>query len=224
MSQFLFQEGQTVLFIGDSITDCGRRGDAAPYGNGYVRAAIDLITARYPERQIRYVNTGIGGNTVADLRARWQEDAIAHRPDWLSVKIGINDLHRTLECVGSECAAAPPPETPHSVPPERFEPLYREILQLAREKTSARLILIDPFYISTATDGRQGEVLQRLPAYLEIVHRLAQEFDAISVRTHEAFQEQLRYRPASQFCPEPVHPNLAGHLVIAHTLLHQLGW
>jgi lysophospholipase L1-like esterase len=218
MSQFLFQEGQTVLFIGDSITDCGRRGDAAPYGNGYVRAAIDLITARYPERQIRYVNTGIGGNTVADLRARWQEDAIAHRPDWLSVKIGINDLHRTLECVGA------PPETPHSVPPERFEPLYREILQLAREKTSARLILIDPFYISTTTDGRQGEVLQRLPAYLEIVHRLAEEYDAISVRTHEAFQEQLRYRPASQFCPEPVHPNLAGHLVIAHTLLRQLGW
>jgi acyl-CoA thioesterase-1 len=212
MSQFLFQGGQTVLFIGDSITDCGRRGDAAPYGNGYVRGAVDLITARYPERQIRYVNTGIGGNTVADLRARWQEDAVAHRPDWLSVKIGINDLHRTLD------------ETPHSVPPERFEPLYREILQLAREKTSARLILIDPFYISTATDGRQGEVLQRLPAYLEIVHRLTQEFDAISVRTHEAFQEQLRYRPASQFCPEPVHPNLAGHLVIAHTLLRQLGW
>jgi lysophospholipase L1-like esterase len=212
MSQFLFHDGQTVLFIGDSITDCGRRGDASPYGNGYVRAAVDLITARYPERQIRYVNTGIGGNTVADLRARWQEDAIAHRPDWLSVKIGINDLHRTLD------------ETPHSVPPERFEPLYREILQLAREKTSARLILIDPFYISTATDGRQGEVLQRLAAYLEIVHRLAEEYDAISVRTHEAFQEQLRYRPASQFCPEPVHPNLAGHLVIAHTLLRQLGW
>jgi lysophospholipase L1-like esterase len=212
MSQFLFQDGQTVLFIGDSITDCGRRGDAAPYGNGYVRAAIDLITARHPERQIRYVNTGIGGNTVADLRGRWQEDAVAHRPDWLSVKIGINDLHRTLD------------QTAHSVPPERFEPLYREILQLAREKTSARLILIDPFYISTATDGRQGEVLQRLPAYLEIVHRLAEEYDAISVRTHEAFQEQLRYRPASQFCPEPVHPNLAGHLVIAHTLLRQLGW
>jgi lysophospholipase L1-like esterase len=212
MSQFLFQDGQTVLFIGDSITDCGRRSEAAPYGSGYVKAAIDLITARYPERQVRYVNTGIGGNTVADLRARWQEDVIAHRPDWLSVKIGINDLHRSLD------------NTPQAVPPERFEPLYREILQLAREKTSARLILIDPFYISRATDGREGEVLRRLPAYLAIVHRLAEEFDAISVLTHEAFQEQLRYRPASQFCPEPVHPNLSGHLVIAHTLLQQIGW
>jgi lysophospholipase L1-like esterase len=212
MSQFLFQDGQTVLFVGDSITDCGRRGDAAPYGSGYVKAAIDLITARYSERQIRYLNTGISGNTVADLHARWQEDVIAHRPDWLSVKIGINDLHRTLN------------QTPQAVPPEQFEPLYREILQLAREKTSARMILIDPFYISKATGGQEAEVLRRLPAYLEIVHGLAEEFGAISVRTHDAFQEQLRYRPAAHFCPEPVHPNLSGHAVIAHALLRQIGW
>ena len=28
-AEFLFEDGQTVLFIGDSITDCGRRGDHA---------------------------------------------------------------------------------------------------------------------------------------------------------------------------------------------------
>jgi lysophospholipase L1-like esterase len=212
MSRFLFQDGQTVLFIGDSITDCGRRGDAAPYGNGYVRAAIDLITARYPERRIQFVNQGIGGNTVADLHGRWTEDVIAHRPDWLSVKIGINDLHRTLDA------------TPAAVAPDRFEALYREILQRARDETGARLILIDPFYISVANEGREAEVLRRLPAYLDVAHRMAEEFDAISVRTHDVFQEQLRYRPATAFCPEPVHPYHSGHVVIAHALLQQVGW
>jgi lysophospholipase L1-like esterase len=212
MSQFVFQDGQTVLFIGDSITDCGRRGEAAPFGNGYVQSAIDLITARYPERRIRFTNHGIGGNTVADLHARWQEDVIGQRPDWLSVKIGINDLHRTLD------------QTPAAVPPDRFEALYREILQRARDETQARLVLIDPFYISVATDGREAEVLRRLQNYLDVVHRMAEEFDAISVRTHDVFQEQLRYRPASAFCPEPVHPYLTGHVVIAHALLQQLGW
>lgn len=212
MSEFLFQDGQQVVFIGDSITDCGRRGEAAPFGGGYVKAAIDMVTARYPERRIHYVNTGIGGNTVADLHARWDADVIAHRPDWLSVKIGINDLHRSLD------------DTPQAIPPDRYEALYREILSRARQETAARLILIDPFYISTATDGREGEVLKRLRGYLEVVHRLAGEFDAINVRTHEAFQEQLCYRPASDFCPEPVHPNASGHVVIAHALLSTLNW
>lgn len=212
MSEFLIGDGQRVVFIGDSITDCGRRGDAAPFGSGYVKAAIDLVTARYPERRIQYVNTGIGGNTVADLHGRWDEDALAHRPDWLSVKIGINDLHRSLD------------NTPQAIPPDRYEALFREILTRARQESSARLILIDPFYISTATDGREGEVLQRLRDYLEVVHRLATEFTAIHVRTHEVFQEQLRYRPASDFCPEPVHPNLSGHVVIAHALLKSLSW
>ena len=32
MSNLLFQSDEKVLFIGDSITDCGRRGDHAPLG------------------------------------------------------------------------------------------------------------------------------------------------------------------------------------------------
>ena len=39
MGNFLFQDGQKVVLIGDSITDCGRRGDQAPFGSGYVRFA-----------------------------------------------------------------------------------------------------------------------------------------------------------------------------------------
>lgn len=35
MQDFLFRDDDTVVFIGDSITDCGRRGEQAPYGNGY---------------------------------------------------------------------------------------------------------------------------------------------------------------------------------------------
>ncbi len=214
MADFALQDGQTVVFIGDSITDCGRRDAQAPFGAGYVKIAIDLITARYPERRLRYFNEGISGNTIQDLHGRWQQDVIAHQPDWLFVKIGINDLHRTLD------------RAPQAVPPERFEPLYRECLERTRRETHARLVLVDPFYISvnTAETTREGQVLARLPAYLDAVHRLAAEFDARSVRTHEAFQRQLQFRPASEFCPEPVHPYLSGHVVIAHEILKTIAW
>ncbi len=211
---FLFQDGQKVVFVGDSITDCGRRGDHFPFGSGYVRQTIDLITARYPERRITYWNEGIGGNTVEDLRNRWHDDVLRHAPDWISVKIGINDLHRTLR------------GTAEAVPPEKFENLYRSILNDVRERSAARLVLIEPFYISTDTGGQsfRSRVLELLPQYLDVVARMADEFDAIYVRTHAEYQRQLQFRPPDAFCPEPVHPNLTGHLVITQALLTALRW
>ncbi|MDE2704272.1 MAG: GDSL family lipase, partial [Gemmatimonadota bacterium] len=70
MSQYWIEDGQTLLFIGDSITDCGRRGAEAPLGNGYVRLFTELATARFSERRVRYINKGIGGNRVTDLADR----------------------------------------------------------------------------------------------------------------------------------------------------------
>ena len=90
---FLFKNGETIVFIGDSITDCGRRDQFFPYGNGYAKMAIDLVTACYPEKSFTYFNRGIGGDTVEGLHNRWHDDLILLKPDWVSILIGINDLH-----------------------------------------------------------------------------------------------------------------------------------
>jgi lysophospholipase L1-like esterase len=213
MSNFLVKSGQTFVLAGDSITDCGRRGNERPYGSGYVKQAIDLITAKYPERKINFINVGIGGNTVLDLRNRWHDDVLIHTPDCLSIKIGINDLHRTMS-------------EPNLLPPKRYEELYREILDLTRKHTKARIILIDPFYISTDTDtrGHRSTVMAMLPDYLKVVAKLARDYEAGHVKTHALFQTQLKYRTADDFCPEPVHPYLSGHAIIAFGLLQALDW
>ncbi|MCG3179305.1 MAG: Acetylxylan esterase [Phycisphaerae bacterium] len=211
---FAIRPGQTVLFIGDSITDCGRRNESAPLGNGYVKMVNDLIAARYPSHGLTVINTGIGGNTVRDLRDRWTDDCIRHRPDWLSIKIGINDLHRWLR------------NGEGLVTPEQFAELYDEILARAKAETRARLVLIDPFYISTDSSpgSHRAHVLKHLPLYQRTVDRMAGNYKALHVRTHRLFQEQLRRHLPDRFCPEPVHPNAAGHMVIAHGWLKALGW
>ena len=68
----LFERGQKILFIGDSITDCGRRDVQAPYGNGYMSLVRAFVTARYPELGLTLENRGIGGDTVRHLDARWR--------------------------------------------------------------------------------------------------------------------------------------------------------
>ncbi len=211
MSDWL-QDGTTFLFIGDSITDCGRRDVEAPLGNGYVRTFTELVTARWPERRIEWINKGIGGNKVSDLHGRWRDDVLSHRPDRLSVKIGINDLHSSLG------------GAPDAVPPERFEALYDEVLGLTRRELDCPVVLISPFYISLNEDGDdfQAQVLDLLPRYIEVVERMSEKYGTRLVRLQDVFREHLRYRGAGSFCPEPVHPNHAGHTVIAQALLETL--
>jgi len=212
MGNLCIQDGQKILFIGDSITDCGRRDVAAPLGNGYAHFFSELVTAYYPERKIEYVNTGIGGNRVTDLKARWKEDAMDHKPDWLSIKIGINDLHSYL---GGD---------PNGVSPKLFAELYDYILEETKKTLDCKIILIDPFYISTdkSSDSFQKKVLDILPEYIDTVHKMSEKYGTKLVKTHDMYQNQLKYRNADTFCPEPVHPNFFGHLLIAVEVLKTL--
>ena len=80
---------QTIVFIGDSITDAGRlEKPYRPLGYGYVHFVANWLLAKYPELNLNIVNTGISGNTIRDLKLRWEKDCLNHKPDVLSVMIG----------------------------------------------------------------------------------------------------------------------------------------
>ncbi len=212
MGDLCFRDGEKVLFIGDSITDCGRMGAAPPLGDGYVSLLADLVMGLYPERSITWVNKGTSGNWVTDLQSRWEEDVLREAPDWLVVKIGINDVHSQIN------------GAPDAITPERFRAVYDELLACTQSRISAKIILITPFYISadhseTSTEGR---VLKMLPAYLGVVEEMGKKYGLKVINLQDMFARQLRYRPSKTFCPEPIHPNRTGHLLIAQRVLAAL--
>ena len=89
------ENSDSILFIGDSITDCDRVrpvGMRDWLGESYVAFVNALLAANYPERDIKVLNTGTSGNRIIDLEARWQTDVLDLAPDWLSIMIGINDV------------------------------------------------------------------------------------------------------------------------------------
>ena len=212
MSDFWVRNGERMLFIGDSITDCGRRDRAVPLGDGYVSIFTELATARYPERKIEWVNMGIGGNRTTHLKERWQTDAIDQQPDRLSIKIGINDLNSFRR------------GDPDGVSPDQYRKNYDEILASTRRALGdIPVILITPFYISTSIDDEvEGAALALMPEYIEIVETMSARYGTLLLNLHDVFQQQLRYRPPDVFCPEPVHPNHTGHVVIANALMDLL--
>lgn len=214
MGDFLIKDGQTYLFQGDSITDCGRRDAACPYGGGYAAFTRELATALYPDRQVTWINKGISGNTTKDLKERWDDDTIRHQPDWSSILIGSNDSHRYLFN----------PDANVKVSPQEFRENYDWLLSRLKSETNANIILLDPFYISLSScDTNRKVVLDLLPEYIQVVHEMAAKYNTLHVPMHDIYQRHLTFRDADHFCPEPVHPSRAGHLVMATELLKALG-
>ena len=211
MSNLLFQSGDKVLFIGDSITDCGRRDAHAPFGHGYVRKITELITAKYPERHITYVNKGIGGDIVEGLENRWDTDVIAEKPKWLSVKIGINNASRQHgEGIATE-AYLP-----------IWEACYRRILRRAKAELDASLFLFEIFYIEEDVDMPRPLAVD---AYNESIYKLAGEFDARLIPTNAAFDLAVAARPGALWTTQDgVHPNEEGHTLMALEFLKQAAW
>jgi lysophospholipase L1-like esterase len=205
-------DGDTLLFIGDSITDCGRArpvGERDGLGNGYVAFVNATLAAAHPESRIRVLNTGIGGNRVTDLETRWKTDMLDLAPDWLSVMIGINDVWRQFDDVCD----------PEPVTIDRYETVYRKLLEQARPGLKG-LILMTPYFIEPAA---ADAMRSRMDAYGRVVKRLAPAFDAICVDVQAAFDRYLAHRPPQSLCGDRVHPNATGHMIIARAFLDAIG-
>jgi len=212
VTSLALKSGQRFLFQGDSITDAGRREDPRGWGSGYAAILPGLVCARAAELDIEYLNRGISGDTTAELEARWEQDCIELRPDWMSVLIGINDCHRYLF------------EDRQETGPEPYAQRLESLLQRATDATGCSLILLEPFYwtLPPGTDEQQRRVSALLPEYIATVHQLAEQFQARLVRLHEIGQQVLQSHPAEVLCPEPVHPNTTGHGLIAYALFQAL--
>lgn len=201
----LIARGATVLFQGDSITDCGRnRADPASLGTGYAMMAAGWFSAVRPELEVAFLNRGVGGDRVKDLAARWEADGLALRPEWLSILVGINDVWRRYDA-GDVTDA------------KDFESAYRELLERARRGPGSRLILLEPFVLHVTPAHESWR--EDLDPKIEAVRRLAAEFEAILVPLDRLFQDASRRRPPAFWAPDGVHPSAAGHALIARAWL-----
>ena len=204
-----FEPEQRVVFIGDSITDAGRRDAAPPLGGGYVGVVRGFLAARYPHHRLTIVNRGVGGDTVRHLAVRWAEDAIGPRPDWLSVGIGINDVWRDFG------------ENRHeAVPLPEYRETLRSLLSRAQDETGCRLIVMEPYVIEP---DRTDPMRARMDEYGLAAREVAAALDAVNVRTQAAFDTVLATTSPADWAADRVHPNVAGHAVIADAFLSAVG-
>jgi lysophospholipase L1-like esterase len=203
----VIQPNDTILFTGDSITDCGRvRDDAKHLGFGYAAftaAQLQLLSAS-PELKI--YNRGIGGNRARDLLGRVQPDLLALKPTVISILIGINDTWRRYDSKDATSAAA-------------FEKDYRALLEKIRGELDAQVILLEPFLLHVPDDRFAWR--EDLNPKIDVVRKLAIEFETELIPLDGIFAEAATTAPAAYWAHDGVHPSAAGHALIADAWLER---
>ena len=190
-----------LLFIGDSVTDCGRRDDEPDYlGDGYVR----LIATALPDRRV--INVGISGNRAIDLRDRWNIDVVQQHPDILTVYIGINDTWRRYDSNDPTSEA-------------EFEANYRACL--ADVGGASRVILIEPFVLPVTEEQQRWH--EDLDPKRAIVAKLAAEFTTDFVPLQALMDVAAERHGAAALAADGVHPTELGHRLIADAWLEVAG-
>lgn len=73
--------GDGLVFLGDSIT----------HQSLYTQYVEDYFYTRYPERRIRFHNSGVGGDRCADALVRFDADVAHFKPKYVTILLGMND-------------------------------------------------------------------------------------------------------------------------------------
>lgn len=192
--------GTRVLFTGDSITDTGRReGVGDGLGDGYVRRLADSPAFD----GVEVVNTGIGGDTSADLAARFAHDVLAHEPDVLSILIGVNDTWRRYDA-----------DRETSV--DEFTESYRRVLSAAKDAGIA-IVLVEPFLLPVLRAQKAWR--EDLDPKIAAVRALASDYDAVLVPADTELTRLAETGGAAALASDGVHPTAAGHEAIARLWL-----
>jgi lysophospholipase L1-like esterase len=194
-----------ILFQGDSVTDAGRdRSDPHDMGNGYPRYASAMIQDSFPDTELEFVNLGIGGNRTEHLVERLETDFIEIQPDIISIMIGVNDVWHHYSH-GIETSD------------EQFEQNYRAVLDAIKTRTSARILMIQPFLLETVDPAKQAytEELARKQA---IVKKLADEYADAYLPLDEILHSQTEEEPA-YYAADGVHPTPDGACFIGEAYL-----
>ena len=202
---------KTILFQGDSITDCGRVRDDNPnlyaqLGWGYPAHVASRLLADRRDPDLVFFNRGISGNRTPDLYARWKIDALNLEPDLLSILIGVNDTwHEFYHKNGVEV--------------DRGARILDEILLWTRRALPAcRILLMEPFVFPIGVAN--AEWLAEVKFRAAEVRRLAEKHGLAFLPLQERLEAAARDAGSQEFVlPDGVHPSLAGHQIIADAWL-----
>lgn len=217
-----------IVVLGDSITHAGR----------YVEFVETALVTQFPDREIEVLDLGLSSETVSGLSEEGHAGGAFPRPDLherLERVLTQTQPQLVIACYGMNCGIYCPLDE------ARFA-AYQQGLRRLRDKvlaTGARIIFLTPpvFDARPIAERVLPAGLEKYPqpyaGYDDVLAAYAEWLVAQRVAgwtvldLHSTMQEALRKQRESQpnftFSKDGVHPNEAGHRIIAKLITDYLG-
>lgn len=209
---FFLKDGDTVVFYGDSITD----------QRLYTTFVETFAVTRYPQLHLKFVHSGWGGDRVTGggggtADERIHRDVIPYKPTVMTIMLGMNDGSYRAFDDGIF---------------EKYKTGYEHIIETAKQALPGlRITLIQPSPYDDVTrapkfEGGYNEVLVRYGHFLK---ELASKDNLSIADLNTPVVDALKKANAAdatraqQIVPDRVHPQAAGHLIMAEALLKAWG-
>ncbi len=206
---------ERIVFLGDSIT----------YSGGYITHFDSWLVMQAPRNSPQVINVGLPSETVSGLSEDGHAGGRFPRPDLAErlervLKETKPDL--VFACYGINCGIYQPFDN------KRFEKYKAGIknLQRAVKKSGAKLILITPPIFDDARARKKfsyDDVMTRYSRWLVELEKSGQSVIDLHTAMVNDLKRRRKQNPKFTFQPDSVHPNAAGHWLIATQLIKWFG-
>lgn len=195
--KFALQDGDRIVFLGDSITQQGGEPE------GYV-SLIELFFG-VNGLEVEVINAGIGGHKSNDMLVRLQTDVLDHKPTWVSISCGVNDVWHGEK----------------GVPLPEYKKNMTDIVDRCLDaKAKVLLLTATPIY-----EDLNSPENQKLRAYNEFLRELAKEKQLLLCDLFAAFETEYLQKLVRDnlLTTDGVHMKPRGNRLMARTILQTLG-
>jgi lysophospholipase L1-like esterase len=213
----VFNDGDTVCFIGDSITHNGA---------WYIYVSNYFVT-RFPKIKIKFINCGISGDIAAGALKRLKDDVLTNKPNHSVIMLGMNDVQRELYETDS-----PSPENlikRHHASERYRSDMERIVVELKNNGCSSIILVTPSPYDETALIDKSNliKVNEELENYSDIIKGISRKYETRFVDFHSSMtsMSQLLQETDPKFTFTPndrIHPGELGHQYMAYLFLEAL--
>ena len=193
-------KGQKIAFLGDSITAAGRR------KGGYCQLVLSALNKQGLE--VTGVFAGVSGHKSNQMLARLEKDVLKHKPDWMTLSCGVNDVWHGARGVA-------------------LEPYKKNITEIVTRAQAAGVKVM--ILTSTMIREDQSNALnQKLLPYNAFLKQLARDKKCLLADLNTDMQEALKKFPkdapkGKQLTSDGVHMNALGNVMMAKGVLKAFG-
>ena len=192
-----------IVFLGDSITDAGRKESPNQLGYGYVNIFSEQLNKQ--NQQLNIINKGVDGQFNEQIAQSLHPECIFLHPDYVSILVGINDIGLLVASDVSE-------QEKLYMLEDSIRAYHEMLFDLSRE-TTAKIITLEPFIFPK--DGAFEEWIPWQKKMSKNIRKLARNYGASFVPLQEPLEQKIQELGYDAITTDGMHLTSTGHEILA---------